>query len=65
MQNNENLLEIKENEISAENLSPYDRWQLERFGSIDAKCNPEEESEISGLTTSELNYIFDLENPAI
>ncbi len=48
-----------------ENLSPYERWQYEKYGFVLSAFPPyqaEEEQEYR-MSLSEENYIFNLENP--
>lgn len=44
------------------NLSPYEIYQLYRFGNILNNYNPEEEFESDKIYTSEAAYIFNQEN---
>ena len=54
-------MEIFENEHE-ENLSPYQRWELEKFGSITGNCDPNDEPAQDRLTTQEETYIYNSQN---
>ncbi len=57
MQENKEFLE-------AESLSPYERYQLERWGNILNNSNPLEEffGSEQKIATAEENYFFSLQN---
>lgn len=44
------------------NLSPYEIYQLSRWGNILNNYNPEEEWDLDNIYTSETAYIFNQEN---
>ena len=50
-------------ETEEEILSPYEQFQLSRYGTILNNCDPDEEGgDFEYLTTPELNYIFNSQN---